>query len=290
MKTGVPAAGTYDPDYNAAVSAFAGSAKTASVLYRLLADNAVMRLPLRTRVMITTAPGIAVQVGEGAAKPLQAVDWTTVVLPTAKTISQAVFSNELWMDLSGPGQAQFHRDLVAAVAPAVDAVFFDMITHTGTPSNASSGPTAANAWSDLRTALLSTNASGVGKLYWACGTAVGNRAATLDAAGIPVFPAAPNELAQYPLVITSGCPSGELYLLDGSGIAANADTIIPRETTQADMMLNTTPTGSSAVPTGSAMTSLWQTNSIGLQVEAYFGSVTLRDTAVHVTTGINWGG
>lgn len=290
FKAGVPAASTTDPDFNAAVSAFMGSAKTASALLRLLADNAVVRVPLRTRVMITTAPGVAVGVAEGAAKPLHTVDWTTVVLPTAKAVASAVFSDELWSDLSGPGQAQFHKDLVAAVAPAIDTVFFDMLTHTGTPSHASSGPTAANAWTDLRTALLATNTSGAARLYWACGPAVASRAATLDAAGIPVFPAAPNELANYPLLVTSGCPVNELYLLDGTGICANADTIIPRVTTQADMLLADNPTMSAAPPTPAAMTSMFQTNCVGLQVEAFFGAQTLRDTAVHVTTGINWGG
>jgi hypothetical protein len=292
VKAGVPAASTKDPDFNAAVSAFVGSASTASVFFRLLSDNVVNVVPLRTRVMLTLSPGIGVAAGEGAAKPVQAVDWITVVVPALKAQATEAFTDEFWSSLSAAAQAQFHRDLVAAVGRAVDGVFLDVITHTATPTNISAGPTAANAWTDLRTALNSVSTTGASRLVWVMGPTVANRAAALDAAGIPVFPAMSptgGEMANLPAIVSGGCPAGELHLIDGTGLAAGTDTIIPRTTIEADILLNTSPTMSSSTPAAAALTSMFQTNSVGLQLDVIFGATTLRDTANHITTGVAWG-
>lgn len=298
FKAGIPVGSTLDPDYNSAVTAFIASAATTSAFFRLLADRAVRSVPLRSRVMITTSPGLAVEVMEGFAKPLSAVQTKTVVLEPRKAVGQAAFSNELWLDLSAAGQQQMHLDLVACVSKAVDALFLQAITSTGTSSAASSGPTAADAWADLRTALSVVNTSGGGKLYWLLSPSVANRAATLDAAGINVFPAmgpTSGEIVGLPALVSAGVPSGELYLLDASRILANSDTIVARTSSQADMLLSDTPNMSSTGPTAAAMTSLWQTDSTGIQTEAVIGAQVLHldpndaDDPVHITTGINWG-
>lgn len=291
VRAPISAIATTDAGYNSAATAFLDSATPGSAFLRMLSAGAFHRVPFHARSMVTTTPGTAVQVSEGAAKPMSDLQVTTVVLSVVKALAWSWFTNETLFDVGADGQRYFHAQLVAAVAKAIDSTFLDLITHTGTPSNATAGPTAANAWTDLRTALLATNASGAGNLYWIAGPAVANRAATLDAAGIPVFTAAPNALANYPLLVTDGCPAGELYLIDANNLVANSDTIALRESKQADAVMSSTPSMSSTVPTAAAgLTSAWQNNSTIFLAECYFGAQTLHDTAVHVTTGINWGG
>jgi len=293
VKSPTSAVATTDAGYNSAVIALIESAATVSGFLRMLTDGAFQRLPFRTRSLITTTPGTAVQVGEGSAKPISDVLVTTVVLPVVKAIATSVFTNELLFDVSASGQQYFHRQLVTALAKAVDAVFCDLLTHTGTPTNATAGPTAANAMTDLRVAQLAVNTSGAGKLYWLMGPAVANRASALDAAGIPVFPtmsATGGTLLGAPALVSAGVPAGELYLIDGSGVAANSDTIQLRKSSQTSVQMDTAPTGSSTVPTATTLVSMFQTDSTALLVECIFGAQTLRDTAAHVTTGIGWGG
>jgi HK97 family phage major capsid protein len=293
VKSPVSAITTTDAGYNSAVTALIESTATVSAFLRMLQDGAFQRVPFRTRCLITTTPGTAVQVGEGAAKPISDVVVTSVVLPVVKALAQSVFTNEVLSDVSARGQQYFHRQLVTALAKAVDTVFCDLLTHTGTPTNATAGPTAANAMADLRVAQLAVNTSGAGKLYWLMGPAVANRASALDAAGIPIFPtlsASGGTLLGAPALVSAGVPANEIYLIDGSGIAANSDTIELRKSSQTSVQMDTAPTGSSATPTATTLVSMFQADSTVLLVEAIFGAITLRDNAVHVTTGVNWGG
>lgn len=293
VRSPVTALTSTDAGYSSAVTALIESTATVSAFLRMLTDDAFQRLPLRTRSLITTTAGTGVQVGEGAAKPISDVVVTSVVLPVVKAIATSVFSNEVLSDVSAKGQQYFHRQLITALAKAVDTIFCDLLTHTGTPTNATAGPTAANAMTDLRVAQLAVNTSGAGKLYWLMGPAVANRASGLDAAGIPVFPtmsATGGTLLGAPALVSAGVPAGELYLIDASGIAAGADTIVQRESRQSSVQMDTAPTGSSTTPTATTLVSMFQTNSTLLLVEAIFGAITIRDNACHVTTGISWGG
>jgi hypothetical protein len=164
---------------------------------------------------------------------------------------------------------------------------------TATPGAATHGPTAANAWADLRGAVDSVNTSGAAKLYWLCGLHTANRAATLDAAGLPVFSAMSatgGELCQIPALVSAGVPTNELILIDGNSILAATEAIIPRETQEADLLMSTTPAMNSTTPTATQMTSMWQTDSTGVIAEAVFSARVMRDAAVYTVTGVNWGG
>ena len=60
--------------------------RTRSAFYRLLSDNALMRVPINTRVGITTVPQAHV-VAEGAAKPIAPVSVTNIALSPLKAAS-----------------------------------------------------------------------------------------------------------------------------------------------------------------------------------------------------------
>lgn len=296
IRAAVGAAGTHDPGYQSAVLAFFESTRTSSAFFRLLFDRAFRVIPMYKRIAITTIPATAAQIGEGKAKPLSRLAQTYVTLLPMKAIAQTVITNELLFDVGSAGQTAFHRELVNACSVAVDGVFLPSLVDTGTTSTPSAGPTAANAWKDLRTALLSLNLGEASKPYWISAPNVAVMAATLaDSAGGAAFGGAMTpqggELCGQPCIVSSGVPAGELFLVDAARLAANGDTIAVRETTEGDMLMQDgSPPMSSATPTGSTMTSMWQTNSTGLQCDAIFGVQKFADDAVSVVTGINWGG
>jgi HK97 family phage major capsid protein len=260
------------------------------VFYRLLADNAFLRVPLRTRVGLVASTATGAMVPEGAPIPVSRVTLDNLYLEPVKASALIVCTNELLQNVSAAGQQLFNRELQGAVSDAVDAAFFDMIVNTGTTSTASGGVTAVNAKHDLRTALLSIDSHSNARLYWIAGVDAARRASTLATTdGGDAFPAmsasGSGELAGVPCIISSGVPADSLLLLDASGIAADAGGITVETSWQADVQMDTAPT----MPGGSATTSLFQTNSSAMKCNAIFAAQVLRDDCAAVVTGINWG-
>jgi hypothetical protein len=88
------------------------------------------------------------------------------------------------------------------------------------------------------------------------------------------------------MIASSGVPSGTLYLVDATGIAADGGPVTVDVSTQADVLMDTAPSMNSTTPTAAAMTSMFQTNSTALKALAVFGAAKIRGNAVAVVTGI----
>jgi hypothetical protein len=294
LKAPVGAHTTHDPDYHSAVGAFVDSMRTQSFFYRALADRAFQIVPLRTRVGFSPTPSVATVVDEGSGKPVSAISFTTLMLEPGKVATAGVLTRELLDDLSAGGQQYFVNQLKAAVATAVDGAFLELAVDTGTTSTASSGTSAVNAKHDLRTAQLLVSTAGAGRFYIVCSSDVAVKAATLATAdGADAFPAMSatgGEMSNLPAIVSAALPAGELLVVDASGFVAGGDTIETRASTQGDLLMNTVPNMSSAVPTPAQLVSMWQTNCTGYICEAWFGAQKMRDDCIAVVTGINWGG
>jgi hypothetical protein len=267
-----------------AIGAFSDSMRTASAFYRILSDNGFTRVPMQTRVgMVTSSPTAGV-VAEGAGIPVSRVVLNNVVLAPIKAAALIVVTTELLLDVGAVGQACFSRELQSVVAAAVDTAFVDIVD-TGTTPITSTSPTK-----DLRAALLAVNSTGIARPYWIAAEDVGKFASTLStAAAGPAFAAASavgGELANLPMLVSSGVPSGTLYLVDATGIAADGGPVTVDVSTQADVMMDTAPSMNSTTPTAAAMTSMFQTNSTALRALAIFGAAKIRSNAVAVVTGI----
>ena len=135
--------------------------------------------------LITSSPAIGATVAEGTATPVSRVILeTNFVLQRRKVASLVIMTDELIRNTSPNGQALFSRELKNAVSAALDAAFCDVLIDTDTASAASTGPSATNAWADLRAALLSINSHAAARMYWLSSPSVAKRAASLaDAAG-----------------------------------------------------------------------------------------------------------
>jgi hypothetical protein len=268
------------------IGPFSDAMRTASAFYRILSDNGFTRIPMQRRVgMVTSAP-TAGTVAEGSAIPLSRIVIGNVVLSPIKAAGLIALTDELLFATDPGGQAMFSRQLQAVLSAAVDTGFANAVT-TGITATTSTGPTK-----DVRALLSAVDTAGVGsiaKLYFIGGTNVGKLGSTL-ATYFPAFTAVSatgGELANLPLVISSGLPVDELLLVDGSGIAADADAPEVSVSSEADLQMDSAPTGSSATPTSSSVVSMYATNSIAVRATAIFGAARLRADAVAVVNSIS---
>jgi hypothetical protein len=100
---------------------------------------------------------------------------------------------------------------------------------------------------------------------------------------------ATGEMANLPAIVSSGVPAGNSYLVDASGIAADGGPVTVNTSQQTSILMDTAPSMNSDTPTLATMVSMWQTNSTALIANLRFAQV-LRDDAIAVITGVNWGG
>jgi hypothetical protein len=256
--------------------------RTASAFFRILSDNGFTRIPLQRRVgMITSAPSAGL-LAEGAAIPLSQIVVNNVTLTAIKAAGLIALSEELLLAVDAAGQASFSRSLQAVLAAAVDTAFIGVIG-TGTTPVTSVSPNK-----DLRALLVAVNMAGIARPYFIASVDVGKFASSLPTF-LPAFAAASatgGELCNLPLLVSSGVPAGTLYLIDGAGIAADAGPPEVTVSAEADVQMDTAPTGSSATPTPATMVSMYATNNVAVKAMAIFGAAKLRADAVAVVTGI----
>ena len=137
---------------------------------------------------------------------------------------------------------------------------------------------------------MAVNTVGQAKLYWIAAPDVAKMASILDPDVFPAMSASGGEIANLPAVVSSGVPDGSLYLIDGSGIAADGGAVTVSASSQADILMDTQPSMDATTPTPASMVSMFQSNSTALKADAWFGVQVLRDDAVAVIEGISWGG
>jgi hypothetical protein len=294
VKAAIGAGTTTDSDlgsYGISIGQWSEACRTRSVFYRLLADGAFVAMPMYTPIGIAVGTLSGALVDEGAGTPVGKVKIGNVQLLPHKAVALIVVTQELLRDVSSAGQTLFNRELLGAISDAVDSAVFEMLIDTSSPSIASTSPLA-----DLRAALLAVNSVGLARLYWVAAPDVAKLASTLSITdGGPAFAAASatgGELANLPLLVSSGLGAGTLALLNGSGIAANGLAPVVSVSTQADIAMDTAPPMNATTPTPAQMVSMFQTNSAAVKAIAEFAVEKLRDDAVTTVTGINattWG-
>lgn len=266
------------------IARWSDSARTTSAFYHILADGAFVRLPMETRVgMVTSAPSAGV-VAEGKSIPVSRVTINNVVVAPQKVGAMLVVSDSLLLAI-GAEQSVFPRELLSVISAAVDTAFVDKIDTGLTPI------TSTAPMPDLRAALLAVSGVAAPRPYWIAAQDVAKFGSTIGTAktGAPVAAASATggELAGLPMLVSSGVPAGTLYLVDAAQVAVAAETPTIEVSTQADILMDTAPTGASDVPTAAQMVSMFETNSTALKATAIFGAEKLRSTAVAVVTGIS---
>jgi hypothetical protein len=152
----------------------------------------------------------------------------------------------------------FSVELSNAVAVETDAQFVTVLS-AGATSIGSSGVTAENVRSDLRSMLASVTTNARSALFLLVTSSIAKTLAVLhDNTGGAAFPTLTvngGSLAGIQVVVSDGVPASTMLLVDAQQVAAASETIQLAATGEAVAQLDTSP--DSPASGSSVMTSLW---------------------------------
>ncbi|OOG62223.1 hypothetical protein B0E46_13310 [Rhodanobacter sp. B04] len=266
---------------------FIESLPAASVLDRLLADGVLRRVPLRTRLAISTVAATGQVVGEGAPTPVSSLALNGQDLDPMKTQALIAVSQELINGATAAGNVLLATELRNGVAAASDAAFLGRVV-----AGASSVTGSASPLADLGAALETVNVKATGKPYLVIDVHTANRLATkASSTGEQAFPLmGPNggELAGIPVLVSDQVPAADsngrkALLLDATAIAGDAEAPMLDASDQATLQLATNPSGGAQ-----NLVSMFQTDSVALLITRWLGVNVTRASGVVVIEDVLW--
>jgi hypothetical protein len=90
-----------------------------------------------------------------------------------------------------------------------------------------------------------------------------------------------------PVLVSDGVSDGMVVVIDANAVAAGSDAMALDVTTEADVMMSTTP--DSPIAASSVLQSLWQHNQTALRAERWIAAELLRPTGVAVISNAHYG-
>lgn len=272
--------------YNAIAAGFIESLRSLSVFDRLLADGAVRRIPLRTRLAISTVATVGSEVGEGVNIPVSSMAFAASGLDSRKVQALIAVTNEVLDGTTSAGAALLSTELRGGVASATDAAFLASLL-TGAPTiDGSASPLA-----DLGNLLDVVNTTGTSKPYLVVAPRTANRLATKATTGgeqaFPGMTPQGGEIAGVPVLVSSQAPTDSsghsAVLIDGSAIVGDSDTVAVDASENAALQLASNPASGAQ-----SLVSMFQTNSTALLATRWFGFELIRSNGVAVLSGAAW--
>jgi HK97 family phage major capsid protein/HK97 family phage prohead protease len=285
------------PSVQHLIDEFLGLLRPATILGKI---TNLRKVPFNVSVPTQTAGGSYGWVGQGAAKPVTKLAFGAVTLGMTKIAGIVVLTEEL-VRMSTPSAEQTVRnDMIAGIAQFMDTQFTDpavaangvispaSITN-GTVAIVSSGPTAANAVTDIK-ALVAT--------FVAANLGLGSAVLLMSEANAFALSTALNPLGQqmFPTVgtgggtilgipvVTSSAMGTNIVLVDASGILYADDGAVTIDVSrEASVQMDSAP-DSPAVAT-TVMVSLWQNNLVGIRAERFVNWARARLASVKYVSG-----
>src|SRR5262249_36785673 len=158
------------------------------------------------------------------------------------------------------------NELRRAIVAAVDTGFLGLITDGNTPTTTSFGASPLGAIGDLKHLLASVALKADSRPLFVMAPDVARAAATLyDSGGGFVFedmPPTGGVMVGVPAMACDAMTAGTLGLIDGAGIAGDAQGIEIKNARHATIQLNDAPDSPATAST--TPISLWQENLVGL--------------------------
>ena len=279
--------GAFVPDVTGAATAFQEWTGIESFLYRGINEVTFVPVPLNSRIGTFAGNATGWVVGEGRPTPLSRLHLDNLLLSSISANALIVVTDTLVQNVSRAGQITWGKLLRGALANVVDTRALSLIIDGSTPRFSSLG--SDDPMNDIRALLASVQSSGSSKLYWLMSVDVAKIASTFPTL-FPAMSASGGEMVGLEAVVTSGLEPGNIALLDGSGIAAGANGIEVRVSSQADIEMLDNPAQNALTGGGASMVSMFQADSTALMLTANFGVKRLRDDAVAIMDGVEWGG
>jgi HK97 family phage major capsid protein len=273
--------------HSAVAQGFVDSLAEVSVMDRLLADGALRRVPMRTRLAISTIAAAGQVVGEGAPIPVSSLALSGQDLDPIKVSALVALTAELVKGTTAAGNVLIATELRNGVAAATDAAFLARVTAGATTVQGSASPLA-----DLGLALDVVNVRAAGKLYLVVDAQTANhlatKATTTGEAAFPLMSPMFGELAGIPVLVSNSVPAADsngrkAVLLDATAIAGDAEAPTLDASDQATLQLVTNPAS-----TAQNMVSMFQSDSVALLVTRYLGFNVTRASGVVVIENLAW--
>jgi HK97 family phage major capsid protein len=271
------------------LTSFAPLLRNSSAFFRLL-DGLMIKLPMRTRLSYLTGAATMAVVGQAQVIQVSRMISDNLTIDPVKAVGIVVFSDEMLKWISAGGEAFLSMELRRAISAAVDEAFFSLITDANTPINGSYGTSEDAAAADLRWMLRAVGLTAESRPLWAMAPDVAVAALSLAAAGAVAFQnmsPTGGVLLGIPAMVTDALAAGDLALIDGAGLAGDAEGVKINSARHADIQLNDEPDSPATASTTTV--NLWTNNLVGLKPEVFFGVERLRDNAYAKTTGVAWG-
>lgn len=287
LKAAVPGATTTSASALASfqlAQGFSATLANVSVFDAILAD--CVQVPLRSVFGVVVSDASAAAVAEGAAKPLARLSVNSTSLQERKAAANCVVSEDVLRFAAG-AQTLLENSMRTGVAAATDAIFIAAMLALTTPL-ASGG----NVFQDLRRATDAAGSGGTSKFHLVVAPAVARHLALASTTtGTVQFP---------DMTVTGGALPGGIVvhvsdllvattvlLIDASALAASADAVSVRISTDTAVEMDSAPSASIA-PVATNTVSMFQTNSVVIKVERFFGFSLLRASAVKSLSGVQW--
>lgn len=274
--------------YHSVASGFVESLRSISVFDRMLADLAMRRVPLRTRLAVSSVAAVGAEVDEWEAVPVSSLAIAGPGLSPRKVMALIAVTNEVLDGAGSAGSALLARELRAGVASATDGAFLGGLVTSGTATIAGT----ASPLADLGNLLDVVNTTGAGWPYLVVDARTANRLATKTTTGgdqaYPGMTPKGGELAGVPMLVSDQAPAADssgyaAMLIDASAIVGDSETVTVDASEQAALQMMTTPAEGAQ-----SMVSMFQVNSTALLASRWFGYELTRSSGVAVVTGADW--
>lgn len=263
------------------------------------------RVPFRVALVGQTSGGSGYWVGEGAAKPLTAFDFSRTTLEPLKVANIAVLTMEAVRDSSPSAETIVRDQLVAALRERLDIDFIEpaktavagvspaSITN-GATSIASTGVDEDSVRLDIRALfqvfIAANNAPSTGVFVMSATNALA-LGLMVNALGQVAFPGIgmnggaffglPVIVSEHIGDIVALVNAQDVYLADEGGFTVDMSD-------QASLQMDDAPDNPTTAAT--VLVSLWQRNMIGFRAERTINWARRRASSVAYLTGVNWGG
>jgi hypothetical protein len=242
--------------------------------------------PLDVNIVSNASNLMASMVAPGAPIKCSKADLQGVKLASKKAAGIAIFSKEL-VDIGGAALANMVRDSGGdALISAIDAdVIPEMLNHSGTESFNSSGSTAENFRSDIKSMLNHVNVSGAGQLVFIASRTSAN-ALMFDSIDLSGIEPQGGTLLNIPVLVSDGLEDdsagGKLMLVDVSKLCGALETMEIETALEASLQMDTSPVDGAA-----NMTSLFQHGLVAQKYIIDYGFEPLAQFKCAVLEGIN---
>lgn len=323
IKDNIPAGTATDSTFarplvnpNTLVSEFIEYLRPQTILGRI---PGLRRVPFNVRVTGQTSGGTGYWVGEGQSKPLTRFATTSTTLTWAKVAAIIAITDELARFSSPSAELLVRDELVACLRERLDIDFVDptkaavanvspaSITNGVTNLN-DTGATLANVMTDVAqffNAMLNNNIDISGCVWIMPNTVALQLSLMRDSLGALAFPTMsvnggtwqglPVVTSQYMLfghtpannkvILVSAT---DIFLADDGGFTVDISREASLEMDDQPVMAASSAAGSPSGPTGSALVSMFQTNSIAIRCERFINWAKRRTTAVVWMDDVRW--